>query len=69
MEKGTKLGYINILYNGEVLKKMDVYLLEKVEFSMLVFLKEKINYVILTILFVVLILLEVIIKRKNKSWI
>lgn len=67
MEKGTKLGYINILYNGEVLKKMDVYLLEKVEFSMLVFLKEKINYVILAILFVVLILLEVIIKRKNKS--
>lgn len=67
MEKGTKLGYINILYNGEVLKKMDVYLLEKVEFSMLVFLKENINYVILAILFVVLILLEVIIKRKNKS--
>ena len=67
MEEGTKLGYINILYNGDVLKIIDIYLPEKIKFSILVFLKENINYVISAILIIVLIILNVIIKRKNRS--
>lgn len=69
MEKGTKLGKIEVIYNNEILSTFDVYLSEKVDFSILVFLKENIRYVALGILIIILLLLIIIKskKRKHKS--
>lgn len=63
MEKGTKLGQIEVIYNNEILAIIDVSLSEKVDFSLLVFLKENINYVILGTA-VIFLFLFVILKRK-----
>lgn len=52
MEKGTKLGLVEITYDNEVLKTIDVYLPEKIEFSLFVFIKENIHYVIPLVLLI-----------------
>lgn len=64
MKKGTKLGKIEVIYNNEVLKTIDVYLSEKIDFSILVFLKENLNYVILGTIIIVAVFL-IILKRKK----
>lgn len=68
MKKGDKLGYIEVIYNNQVLNSFDVYLQEKIDFSILVFLKENIEYVISGIVgFILLIIIVIRIKkRKNK---
>lgn len=66
MEKNTKLGKIEIIYNDEILNTFDVYLPEKIDFSLLVFLKENLTYVILSSL-VILIILIIIVKYKFKK--
>ncbi len=62
MEDGTKLGKIEVIYNDEVLDTIDIYLEEEIEFSLLVFLKENIQYVISGI-FLFLILLSFILYK------
>lgn len=66
MEKGTKLGKIEVIYNNEILNTFDVYLPKKVDFSILVFLKENLRYVILSIL-IIIFLLFIIFKNKKRK--
>lgn len=65
MKKGTKLGKIEVIYKNEILSTIDIYLPKKVEFSIFVFLKENIRYVVLTV-FIILLLLISILKKGNK---
>lgn len=68
MEKGTKLGQIEVIYNNEVLSTFDVYLPEKVDFSILAFLKENIEYVISGIIgFILLLIIIIKIKKRKKK--
>lgn len=65
MEKGTKLGKIEVIYNDEILSTFDVYLPEKVDFSLLVFLKENLTYVILSSIVILIILIIIINTKRN----
>lgn len=67
MEKGTKLGQIEVIYNNEVLNTFDVYLPERVSFSILVFLKENIKYVVSIELIFILALVFIIKKIRNNK--
>jgi len=64
MEKGTKLGSVEIIYNNEVLNTIDVYLPEKIDFSILVFLRENIEYVTVVLL---IIMITIFIKGSFKK--
>jgi len=64
MEKNTKLGKIEIIYNNEILNTVDIYLPEKIKFSILAFLKENIISVTSVIL-IMLFLIFIFIKNKK----
>lgn len=66
MEKGTKLGKIEVIYNNEILNTFEVYLPDKVDFSLLVFIRENIEYIV-AIIVLILILLLLFIRVKNKN--
>lgn len=67
MNVGDKLGTIDIIYNGEVLKTFDLLLEEKVTFSLLLFLKENIILVLIGIVVITLLILgKTKIKKKKK---
>lgn len=69
MNKGDKLGFIEVIYDNEVLNKFDVYLPSKVEFSLWVFIKDNIKIISISIgLFLLLIIsLTLCLKRKKKK--
>ena len=57
MNKGDKLGFIEVIYDYEVLNIFDVYLPFKVEFSLWVFIKDNIKIISISIgLFLLLII-------------
>lgn len=66
MKKGTKLGKIEVIYNNEVLHTFEISLPNKVDFSLLVFIKENIEYVI-SIVIIIIILSFVFIKSRNRN--
>ena len=65
MKKGTKLGKIEVIYNGKVLDTIDIKLQEQIKFSILEYLKVNIKYIIISIS-IILILLIIVIKIKRK---
>lgn len=69
MNKGNKLGSIEVIYNDEVLNKFDVYLPEKVEFSIIVFIKDNIKIISISLVSFILIIIMLILglKRKKKK--
>lgn len=64
MKKGDKLGTIEISYNGETLKSIDLFLEEEIQFSIIVFLKENVLGVLITVS--VLLLFIFILRSRNK---
>lgn len=67
MNAGDKLGSIDIIYDGEVLKTVDVLLQEKVEFSVGAFLKENILGVLIFIAVIIFLTYISVIKKKKKK--
>lgn len=67
MKKGSKLGIIEVIYNDEILDTFDVYLPYKVKFSLFLFLKEKISYVISAFLIMIILLLNIIKRKKIET--
>ena len=69
MNKGDKLGSIEVIYNDEVLNKFDVYLPEKVEFSIIIFIKDNIKIISISLVSFILIIIMLILglKRKKKK--
>jgi len=70
MNVGDKLGTIDVIYNGEVLKTFDVLLTEKVDFSLGVFLKENIVAVLISLALIALLVfirIKVIKNRRRKK--
>lgn len=67
MEKGTKLGKIEVMYNNKILNTFNVYLDKKVDFSILIFLKENIRYVLLGVLVIITLVSAIIKIRKIKN--
>jgi len=69
MKKGTKLGKIEVIYEGNVLDTIDIELPKQIKFSILEYLKINIKYVILLIIIIVLlfsIIIIKLIKRRRK---
>lgn len=54
MKAGTKLGTVDIIYNGKTLKTVDVILKEKVPFSLFVFIKKNIIAILITLIVITL---------------
>lgn len=69
MNIGDKLGTIDVIYNGEVLKTFDVLLAEKVNFSLGAFLKENILAVLIGLALITLLVFIRIktIKKKQRK--
>ena len=67
MNVGDKLGSIDVIYNGEVLKTFDVLLQKKVDFSLGVFLKNNILGVLIFIVSIIFITYISVIKKKKKK--
>jgi D-alanyl-D-alanine carboxypeptidase len=70
MNAGDKLGTMDVIYKGEVLKSFDVLLAEKVNFSLGVFLKENILAVLIGILLITLLVfirIKIIKNRRRKK--
>jgi len=70
MNKGDKLGTIDVIYNGEVLKTFDVLLAEKVNFSLIAFLKENIVAVLIGLAIIALLVfirIKTITNKRNKK--
>lgn len=70
MNAGDKLGTIDVIYNGEVLKTFDVLLTEKVDFSLGVFLKENIVVVLISLALIALLVyfrIKIIKNRRRKK--
>lgn len=70
MNAGDKLGTIDVIYNGEVLKTFDVLLPEKIDFSLGVFLKENIVAVLISLALIALLVfirIKIIKNRQRKK--
>ena len=66
MEKGTKLGTIDIIYDDEVLNTIEVCLPDKVEFSIPVFIKENMEYMIAILLTILIPIFIKTLRKKRK---
>ena len=66
MEKGFILGSIDVIYNNDVIKKIDVVLEEKVEFSLFVFIKENVLIVSIVLILLITILIFSFARLKKK---
>lgn len=55
IKKGTKLGKIEIFYEDELVDKIDVYLNEQLQFSILKFVKINYLYIVIGIIFIFII--------------
>ncbi len=70
MNAGDKLGTIDVIYNGEVLKTFDVLLPDKIDFSLGVFLKENIVAVLISLALIALLVfirIKIIKNRQRKK--
>lgn len=67
MNARDKLGNIDVIYNGEVLKTVDVLLQEKVEFSLGSFLKDNTLGVLILIVSIIFLTYISVIKNKKKK--
>lgn len=67
MEKGTKLGKIEIIYNNQLLETIDIYLPYKIDFSILEFLKENIIYVVTSVLITLVLVIIIVKSIKHKN--
>ena len=56
MKAGTQLGKVEVIYNDEVLNTIDIYLPREVEFSLWVFIKENVNYIMVGVLLIISLL-------------
>ena len=66
MKKGTKLGKIEVIYEGKVLDTIDIKLSKQIKFSIIEYLKVNIKYVIIGVSIILILLLLVVIKIKKK---
>ena len=67
MEKGTKLGKIEIIYNNQLLETIDIYLPYKIDFSFFKFLKENIIYVVASVLITLVLVIIIVKSIKHKN--
>lgn len=67
MKKNTKLGKIEVIHNNEILNTFDIYLPEKVDFSLLEFLKVNILYIVISAI-IIIIFTMIIIKKSTKKY-
>lgn len=67
MEKGIKLGKVDVIYNNQILDSFDVFLPEKIEFSILVFIRKNLWCIIpsILVLFLVIVIIRLKIRRKS----
>ena len=68
MNKNYKLGKLDIVYNGDVLKTVDIVLDKKVPFSLLVFIKDNIVIISsLVILQIIIVFIYLKLKKKKRK--
>ena len=69
MKEGTRVGEIEVFYDNELVDVINIYLEEKIDFSIIQFLKDNIFYFVAFILIIILFNIKrIIIPLLENSW-